>query len=699
MVLGYWPTNEPWGNLKVGDQLIRVGRQELRGVCPLRFYFLSYQEVNSSLQVSVVLVRAGKRHHEVLSLKPYPLPWKDIPITLSFVATVVLLLLRRPGSRLMRFLFLTSLTVSFLVTPFEFNRAPIAPIVLTYAWAALSFVSSTIWAPLSLRTALLFTEQGPRASIRLPWWPWLYVVNGPVVCSWMIGIVRGPPNAAGHLMFIAWSITCLLVLTRGFLRSDPVGRRQIKWLVYGEYLGIMPMLFAEAVTLLKPSLVYLDLISPIFLVFIPICGVIAILRFNLFDIDRLIGATAAYTIGSIVMIAAMFMVVPRLSEATTNLAGLNPAAGEVVVSLLLATVVVPGTRYLRPQIERLFFAERYALELGVEDLLRELSACTSPNEVLTLAGERLDFYLRPECCVIYGRSAKSYAPLFFRGPTVAPVLDAEAALVTALHSETRPVEVEPWLRRYRPSLLESDRAILQSLGAAVVVPIHCVDMIAAFLCLGHKRSGDIYTATDLTLLTRVADKVSAELRRFDEAEIGREVRAMSDALRRYVPEPIAEQILTGQKLDARESEVSVLFVDIRGYTSYAEDKSAAEVFSTVSHYTKTVSRVVRAHGGTVVEFNGDGMMAVFGAPAPVAEKEHAAVRAGLEIVLSMRCLDLGAPIEQPLEVGVGIATGKAFVGNIQSIDRLIWSAIGVIVKCCGSPHMIQAASRGAASFG
>jgi adenylate cyclase len=206
--------------------------------------------------------------------------------------------------------------------------------------------------------------------------------------------------------------------------------------------------------------------------------------------------------------------------------------------------------------------------------------------------------------------------------------------------------------------------------------MHRGDTIAALLCLGQKRSGDIYTATDLTLLTAVAEKASAELRRFDEAEIALEVRAISDALRRYVPEPIAAQIVSGQNLEARESDVSVLFVDIRGYTSYAEDKPVAEVFSTVNRYTETVSRVVRAHGGAVVEFNGDGMMAVFGAPAQLAEKERAAVAASREIVLSVRALDLGAQRELPLEVGVGIATGKAFVGNIQSIDRLIWSAIG-----------------------
>ena len=296
--------------------------------------------------------------------------------------------------------------------------------------------------------------------------------------------------------------------------------------------------------------------------------------------------------------------------------------------------------------------------------------------MLTLVGQRLDSYLLPENCVAYGRLGEAYAPLFFRGRAVAPTINAGAGLVTALRSETRSVEVERWLRHRALGLSSSDRAVLDSLGAAVLVPMHRGDLLEAFICLGQKRSGDIYTATDLTHLTAVAERVSGELRRFDEAEIARQVRTMADSLRRYVPEQIATQIVSGQNLDAREREVSVLFVDIRGYTTYAEDKSAAEVFSTVNRYTETVSRIVRARGGTVVEFNGDGMMAVFGAPAPLAQKEHAAVAAGLEIVLSVRSLDLGAHHEQPLEVGVGIATGKAFVGNIQSIDRLIWSAIG-----------------------
>jgi len=118
----------------------------------------------------------------------------------------------------------------------------------------------------------------------------------------------------------------------------------------------------------------------------------------------------------------------------------------------------------------------------------------------------------------------------------------------------------------------------------------------------------------------------------------------------------------------------VLFVDIRGYTTFAESRRAEEIFSTVSRSTETVSETVRKYGGPVVDFNGDGMMTVFGAPREIAHKERAAVEAGRELVEAVGAL----PVEggQPLSAGVGIATGEAFVGNIQAVDRMIWSAIG-----------------------
>src|SRR5207249_9356136 len=112
--------------------------------------------------------------------------------------------------------------------------------------------------------------------------------------------------------------------------------------------------------------------------------------------------TAAYTILSVLLLAGALTVVPRLSQAASMAVGVDPKFGQLGLSFLLATLVVPGQRYLRPQIERLFFANRYRLERGVDQLLRELSVCAGPQTLLTLVGERLGALLEPESCVIYG---------------------------------------------------------------------------------------------------------------------------------------------------------------------------------------------------------------------------------------------------------------------------------------------------------
>jgi adenylate cyclase len=103
------------------------------------------------------------------------------------------------------------------------------------------------------------------------------------------------------------------------------------------------------------------------------------------------------------------------------------------------------------------------------------------------------------------------------------------------------------------------------------------------------------------------------------------------------------------------------------------------VFSTINRYTLLVSDVVRRHGGSIVEFNGDGMMAVFGAPIELPDKERAAICAGLAVCESMIAQQTTLA-SVPLAVGIGIATGPAFVGNVHAADRLIWTAIGSTIN-------------------
>jgi class 3 adenylate cyclase len=282
--------------------------------------------------------------------------------------------------------------------------------------------------------------------------------------------------------------------------------------------------------------------------------------------------------------------------------------------------------------------------------------------------------------------------VFVRGRVVPLGFETNGSLARAIAACTTPADAASWLRGGQMQLSPIDRAALETLGAARLLPVRRAGELAAFVALGAKHSGDVYTATDLTLLMAVADKLSSELQRFSDAEVLRQARSMQDRLRRYVPGAVAEQLVTGRDLQTEEREISVLFVDIRGYTALSERLRGEETFLTINRYTEAVSLAVRTHGGAVVEFNGDGMMSVFGAPEPLADKERAALGAARDIIGAVSAL---VPSESdsertPILVGIGIATGAAFVGNIQAVDRMIWSAIGNTVNLAAR---LQALSR------
>ena len=407
------------------------------------------------------------------------------------------------------------------------------------------------------------------------------------------------------------------------------------------YVGTVPVLLTDVVAAVAPSLWWLHEVAVIAEIVIPLCVLIAIVRTNYFDVDRLITGTAVYSVLSVLLLAAA---ADRGAAAGARREPRRPTSIRTPSSSCSRSwwrpASCPDIAFLRPRIERLLFRERHALRAGVEDLLRELAAAAGPEELLTLVGERLDALVRPRSCVIYaplGERLRAGLRARHRAATAAPpTLSADAAAIVALRTRTAPLDVAQLDAGAATALTHDERAALEQLGAAVLLPVRRGAELAAAICLGAKRSGDIYTDTDLALLAAVADKVSGELLRFDTAVILRQEREMSEALRRYVPEPVAARLTRGQSIEGGERDVSVLFVDIRGYTTYSEQQAAGTVFSMVNRYTEAVSAVIQRRGGTVVEFLGDGLMAVFGAPEPMPDHARVAVQAACEVVATVR---------------------------------------------------------------
>jgi class 3 adenylate cyclase len=527
-----------------------------------------------------------------------------------------------------------------------------------------------------VRAALSFPLETASTSRAARHAPWAFAGFGLAAVSWAFGFPFAPEAgavfAAGGTALFA--LVLIALLTRNFRRAGPTGRRQLKWVLVGLYLGLAPPLFASLATLLEPRSGWLYEASLLAVLAIPLALFVALARDHLYDVDRLISASATYSVLSLLAVAGALVAVPRAANALAGL--VDPDVAQVSLSAFVALAVVGARGWIAPRVERLLFREREALEQGAFALREALGASEKPNDLIETLGERLAALLAPNCTAIYAAAGDELVPVFVRGPAAAPNFASERPLALHLAAE-RGVVVVPARRRHPfwQALAPEEASALEAMGAALLLPLRPKGALAGFVCLGEKRSGDVYTAQDRALLASIAEKASDELVRFHELERREAEREMAARLRRYVPGAIAEQIERGGSLAPGEREVSVLFVDVRGYASFAEPRSPAAIFEAVSAYTRVVSEVVRDAQGTVVEFNGDGMMAVFGAPVPLADKERAAVRAAREIRSRVRALRFGDEAQR-IDVGIGIATGPAYVGSIQAVDRAIWSALG-----------------------
>lgn len=164
-------------------------------------------------------------------------------------------------------------------------------------------------------------------------------------------------------------------------------------------------------------------------------------------------------------------------------------------------------------------------------------------------------------------------------------------------------------------------------------------------------------------------------------DISREKR-LKTTMYRYMTPGVAEQVMAlGEDalMVGSKKDVTILFSDIRGYTTLTENLGASEVVSLLNKYFETMVEAVFNHEGTLDKFIGDALMAVFGAPLPLKEN-HAwmAVKSALD--MRWRLAEFNTPRlrnHQPLiHIGIGMSSGEVVSGNIGSHKRMDYTVIG-----------------------
>ncbi len=207
------------------------------------------------------------------------------------------------------------------------------------------------------------------------------------------------------------------------------------------------------------------------------------------------------------------------------------------------------------------------------------------------------------------------------------------------------------------------------LSKSILRPLHDVE-----LAVERVRGGDFDVAVPVTTGDEFGE-LAANFNQMVEGLAERE--RIREAFGTYLDKEVAEFILSeGFSEEGVEIEVTVMFCDVRDFTEFASGATPQQVVAALNGLFEVVVPIIASEGGHIDKFEGDGLLAVFGAPEPFADHADRAVRAAVEIAAQVN--EGGAA--GGMRVGVGVNTGRVIAGAIGGAGRLNFSVIGSAVN-------------------
>ena len=224
----------------------------------------------------------------------------------------------------------------------------------------------------------------------------------------------------------------------------------------------------------------------------------------------------------------------------------------------------------------------------------------------------------------------------------------------------------------------------QALRAVPVIMVSALeDFDSVVRCIELGAEDYLQKPFDPVLL-RARIRAGLDKRRLQQLERER----VRDTFARFLPEPMVDEVLSRTHGELRLGGVrvvsTVLFADLRSFTTFAERRAPQEVIAVLNRYLGEMSDAVLDNGGTLVAFMGDGLMAVFGAPVECDDHADRAVAAAREM-LRVRLPRFNDWAREQgygdgFRMGIGISSGPAMSGNVGSERRLEYTAIGDTVN-------------------
>ena len=484
------------------------------------------------------------------------------------------------------------------------------------------------------------------------------------------------------------------ILEAFFKDFSALARQRAKTVLWGAALAFpLPALVVSLPVLgmAFKDLAIQDNFLPLPLILFPAAIAYAISKHNLFDVDVYIKRTVGYVLMTGIVAMAYFSMQALISTVV-----LGPILGEnaqkvypILFALLVVFLFNPVNRRVQDAVDRMFFRKKFDYRETVASVSNALTSLLDLGEIIkqVIHTVRREMFI-DTAGVILVESQKKGCQAFFVGdekskevcipyddPLLA-LLSKEKKLITKYDIAEDP--------RYA-AVKEPCGQRFSEMGASLAIPLIYRDEVNGFLALGYKKSGHFYTREDIDLLTTLADQGAVAIENARLVEQMRKEETVRTNLARYLSPQIVDQIIQKDvkvNLGGGRKVVTVLFSDIRNFTTITETRPPDQLVQILNEYFTEMAGIIFENQGSLDKYIGDAIVAVFGSLIPLENTASHAVTAAIQMMRRLPVLNEKWLKEYgfTMAIGIGINTGEVFLGNIGSPERMEFTVIGDTVN-------------------
>ncbi|MCB1308662.1 MAG: adenylate/guanylate cyclase domain-containing protein [Leptospiraceae bacterium] len=219
----------------------------------------------------------------------------------------------------------------------------------------------------------------------------------------------------------------------------------------------------------------------------------------------------------------------------------------------------------------------------------------------------------------------------------------------------------------------------------------CAAFIVQYYTLNYKDTGQMFHPDGNIRVSQLVLIYGIVLSSAFASLVSQRLRAIvtkskrQEELERFLPDVVARQIVSGQtdlNTGGLRSTATILFSDIRNFTTMAEEESPEEVLAFLNSYFNDMIDIIFHYNGTLDKIIGDGIMAIYGAPIRQPDAPANAVRTAIDMIHKLNDFNALRVLQNkaPIQIGIGIHTGDVILGNVGSDKRMDFTAIGDTVN-------------------